>query len=653
MASVYKPKKDKNNRSARWHYKYKDEHGKWKAGRGFTDKQETLDLARRLETEAKKRRDGLVDDRDLRLAEHRRMPIQDHIGAYEAALRAKGSSSDHIKQTIAYVEAARTDLGWKTLVDLSAECVQGWLAELRDSRGISARTLNARRTALRGFTRWCVRHGRLSTDPLLAVSPARESTDRRRTRRPIDLHMLNWLVAAAESGPVRKGISGRDRAMLYKLMAATGLRRGEASSVSARSFHLDGDEPYVVVEAAHSKRRRQDEQPIPHALAQEIKSWIEGVSQKGRLWPLPDKAFKYILLPDLRRARALWMRSTSNRLERRERLRSDFLKPVDDNGHVVDFHSFRHGSVTQLVASGTLVPVAQRLARHSDPALTLGTYSHFGLADDRAALEEAYQQARTESAPQRIVSLSATGTEGPPGRAPNAHHGRCFGVPSRAQTCNEASAGPISSNSGKTASGVRKTPLSDAERRFVPNTGEGSRTPNLLIRSQVLYPIELRPLYWDPILYGSGGWSARSPRGKMGGCWCATCRISRQRHNTGLPRETDVWVGVGNLFLPRARFCEIHRLQELPSMASSISSKKRIRQNIKHRARNRWRLRIMRGAVKDFEQKVAHGTTEEARESFRVVCRVLDRTAQKGVIHRNTAARKKSRLNRRLKAKAG
>lgn len=88
-------------------------------------------------------------------------------------------------------------------------------------------------------------------------------------------------------------------------------------------------------------------------------------------------------------------------------------------------------------------------------------------------------------------------------------------------------------------------------------------------------------------------------------------------------------------------------------MASSISSKKRIRQNIKHRARNRWRLRIMRGAVKDFEQKVAHGTTEEARESFRVVCRVLDRTAQKGVIHRNTAARKKSRLNRRLKAKAG
>ena len=86
-------------------------------------------------------------------------------------------------------------------------------------------------------------------------------------------------------------------------------------------------------------------------------------------------------------------------------------------------------------------------------------------------------------------------------------------------------------------------------------------------------------------------------------------------------------------------------------MAHSLSSKKRIRQNLKRQARNRWRLRIMRGAVKDFEQKLAHGSPDDARSSFQVVCRVLDRTAQKGVIHRNTAARKKSRLNRRLKAK--
>ena len=88
-------------------------------------------------------------------------------------------------------------------------------------------------------------------------------------------------------------------------------------------------------------------------------------------------------------------------------------------------------------------------------------------------------------------------------------------------------------------------------------------------------------------------------------------------------------------------------------MAHSVSAKKRIRQNIKCRARNRWRRRIMRTAVADFEEKIAHGSLDDAKTSFRDVCKILDRTAQKGVIHRNNAARKKSRLNKRLKAKAG
>lgn len=86
-------------------------------------------------------------------------------------------------------------------------------------------------------------------------------------------------------------------------------------------------------------------------------------------------------------------------------------------------------------------------------------------------------------------------------------------------------------------------------------------------------------------------------------------------------------------------------------MAHSNSARKRIRQNAKRRARNRWRLRTMRTAIKTFLQKVAHGTTEEATEAFRVCVRVIDRTAAKGVIHKNQAARRKSRLSARLKAK--
>lgn len=86
-------------------------------------------------------------------------------------------------------------------------------------------------------------------------------------------------------------------------------------------------------------------------------------------------------------------------------------------------------------------------------------------------------------------------------------------------------------------------------------------------------------------------------------------------------------------------------------MAHSNSAKKRIRQNISRRALNRWRTRAMREALKDFADKVTNGSNEEATASYRAASAIIDRTAQKGVIHRNQAARRKSRLNKRLKAK--
>lgn len=88
-------------------------------------------------------------------------------------------------------------------------------------------------------------------------------------------------------------------------------------------------------------------------------------------------------------------------------------------------------------------------------------------------------------------------------------------------------------------------------------------------------------------------------------------------------------------------------------MAHSLSAKKRIRQNAKNAARNRWRMRTMRGAIKDFLNKLAHGSNQEAQDSYRNVAKIIDRTAQNGVIHKNQAARRKSRLTKRLKTKLG
>lgn len=86
-------------------------------------------------------------------------------------------------------------------------------------------------------------------------------------------------------------------------------------------------------------------------------------------------------------------------------------------------------------------------------------------------------------------------------------------------------------------------------------------------------------------------------------------------------------------------------------MAHSTSARKRDRQNQRRASRNRWRLRTLRDALKDLQDKLLHAGYEESHASFQKACQLLDKSAGKGVIHKNTAARRKSRLSLRVKAK--
>ena len=81
-------------------------------------------------------------------------------------------------------------------------------------------------------------------------------------------------------------------------------------------------------------------------------------------------------------------------------------------------------------------------------------------------------------------------------------------------------------------------------------------------------------------------------------------------------------------------------------MANTKSAMKRMRQNERRRLRNRAVRSQMRTAV-----KVARSVEgPQLRASIEEAIRSLDKAASKGVIHRNTAARKKSALARRLNA---
>lgn len=83
-------------------------------------------------------------------------------------------------------------------------------------------------------------------------------------------------------------------------------------------------------------------------------------------------------------------------------------------------------------------------------------------------------------------------------------------------------------------------------------------------------------------------------------------------------------------------------------MAHSLSAKKRIRQNAKRRTINRARKSQVKTQIKRFEATLDEGNVESASEQFRLVVKKLDKVASTGTIHKKTAARKKSRLARRL-----
>ncbi len=89
-------------------------------------------------------------------------------------------------------------------------------------------------------------------------------------------------------------------------------------------------------------------------------------------------------------------------------------------------------------------------------------------------------------------------------------------------------------------------------------------------------------------------------------------------------------------------------------MANTKSAVKRIRQTAANRERNRVQKSRMRTEIKKLRQKIEAGDAAGAREILPATLRVIDQAAQKNAVHKNVAARTKSRLTRAVeKAAAG
>ena len=376
MAGAYK-RPHQRKAGGTWTASYVDANGRRRYKAGFADKAKTLELARRLEAEAKLVKEGLIEARDQTARQAGSRPIAEHIEAYRAYLLSKGGTAKHSQHVAGAISRLCASASASRLADLRPERIQAAVARLKGER--SARTANHALGSLKGFLRFLAGCGRLAEVPgwLAMLRPANERTGRKRVRRALTRAELRRLLEATRRGPdfqTRRGPRGRlqvagslaymggeDRYWLYRLAVETGLRASELGSLTPESFDLEAGT--VKVQAAYSKHRRDDTIPLTPATIHGLGAHFVSTLGGQRLFPIAAKA-GLMLARDLAAAGI----------------------PVKTEAGVIDFHALRHTFISNLIERGTDPKTAQELARHSTITLTIDRYSHTSEARKRAAV---------------------------------------------------------------------------------------------------------------------------------------------------------------------------------------------------------------------------------------------------------------------------
>jgi len=415
--STFKNRKGETQKTAKWYVEFNDHLGTTRRFPAYTDKDASEELLDNLEKLVPWRRAtgqtnpallewvkglderiieyllgiGLLPSSDVALIRPRK--LTEHLDDFAKHLEDKGDCPKHISQVMGRARRLLLqDCRFKLLADINANKVHGQLKAMQqdttEQRGISAQTRNFYLQAVKQFCRWCVEEDppRAVSNPLATLKHLNVETDRRHDRRALTLDELLRLLAAANNGPVRCGMSGPDRALLYRLAVETGLRAGELRSLTRASFRFDGKTASVTVEAKHSKRRREDTLPLRPALAAELRSFLATKMPGVEVFKMPLHGHSVAMF--------------------RGDLQDAGIVYCDDAGHFADFHALRHTFISNLARAGVHPKVAQTLARHSSIELTMQRYTHTVLEDQSQALAGLPDLSAASSQP-----MQATGTD--------------------------------------------------------------------------------------------------------------------------------------------------------------------------------------------------------------------------------------------------
>ena len=374
------------HRFGAWYVRYRDASGKAKEVNAGKDKREAQRFAAEIDIRVRREKQGLIDHDAERRKTIRQTSIDVFVDQWSESLRGKGVTRKFHRDHSNRLRRLLSLLGVKSIEDLSPGRVEIALGKLV---GVSAQTRAHHLSRLRPFVRWLLRERHLVSDPTIGVKVHGISSDRRRIRRSLsDTEVRLLLAQTRHDGLVYRGVDAETRAMCYELAIATALRANELRSLTHASFTF-GDQPTVRVDAGTAKNRREAVIPLPRKLATRLEAWL-AYRPRRILFPLPQDTGA-MLQEDLVRAG---------------------IDPVDERKRVADFHALRMTAISRLALGGVPVAVAQQIARHSSPVLTLGVYTD-AQEGMRAAVESVAFEVGEEAPPQGFHPTGGTPHEAP------------------------------------------------------------------------------------------------------------------------------------------------------------------------------------------------------------------------------------------------
>jgi integrase/recombinase XerC len=294
--------------------------------------------------------------------------LAEPLDAYERYLRLEANRSPHtvrayLADVVGLLEHLHR-LGGRTLGDLELSTLRGWLAIQRE-RGAARTTLARRAAAVRAFTAWARRAGRIAVDPgALLAGP--------RAHRPLP-PVLDEAEAGAAMGAAATTPVGQRDHLIMELLYATGIRVGELVG-------LDIDDVDRSRRVVRVLGKGMKERTVPYGLAAERA--LEAWTRHGR--------------PELVTARsgpALLLGVRGGRMDSRA-VRTVVHRAVAAVPGAPDIgpHGLRHTAATHLLDGGADLRSVQELLGHASLATTQ-LYTHISVERLRQTYARAHPRA--------------------------------------------------------------------------------------------------------------------------------------------------------------------------------------------------------------------------------------------------------------------